>query len=209
MMRRLAVALCWLLIVGFTLPVSGIDEVGLHVQLGLPRFGGEGGGQWAASVSAYGEIELDALWTLQFGAGLRSSDFSPRAWLGLSRTFVDHFELLSDVVLRWIPRRGLLSTIGTGMRYRGSFTEKSDIIIETSPLQFRVESREHLFYLVPTFVPSVSLGGALLLDRGWFGGLLTLTAYKSPSRKQSLALFIGNEWYLAVEHATTIFGYRP
>lgn len=208
-MRRLAIVLCAALLIGFTLPVCGIDEIGVRVQIGLPKFGGASGGRWGASVEAYLDIELDAAWTLQSGIGLNSLDFSPRAWLGLSMTFWERFELLGDVVLRWIPRRGLLSTINTGLRYRGPFTASSDIIIESYPVQFLVESRDHLLYLVPAFVPSVSLGGAIVIEHGWFGELVTVSAYKSPSRRQSFALFIGNEWYLAVQYATTIFGYSP
>lgn len=166
-------------------------------------------GKWHANVETYLQMELDTVWRVETGIGFDFARLAPSGSIRFLRTVLDEMYLEGDLVMQWIPRHGIVATIDTGIRYSPEMSEESRLIVEVYPIQWQIISIDHRYFPIPEFNLSLTIGGALLLDRGgFFGETVTIEAYKIEDRRLPFSLFVGNGWFLTAGQMRTIFGYR-
>lgn len=210
-MRRLTGLI--LVLVLLPLPLScfafALTEFGFRVNLDRLATLNSDTGQWHASVEAYLQTELDAVWQMGTGIGFDFSELAPTASIGFLRSITDTLFVDAAFILKWIPRYGIVGTIDTGMGYYPMISEQGQLILEIYPIQWQVISVDHRYIPIPQINLALTMGAVMLLDQGgFFGETVTIEAYKVEHRRLPFSLFVGNEWYLTVGQLTSRFGYE-
>jgi hypothetical protein len=209
MMRRLAVLIAVLALVPISCFAFTLKEFGLHVNLDRLAAASSTSGRWHASIKAYMQTTIDDVWRMETGVGFDFSNYSPSASIGFLASVLTETDLNGDLVLQWIPWNGIAATINTGIRYQPQLSEKSRLIVEVYPITWEVISVDHRYIPIPEFDLSLTIGGVMLLDQGgFFGGSITVEAYKIDSHRLPFSLFVGNGWFLTAGQLTTRIGYR-
>lgn len=208
-MRRVLVGIGLALLVSFGCGAFELLEFGFHVNLDRLATMNSNTGKWHASVEAYLQMELDAVWRTEAGIGFDFARLAPSGSIGFLRTVLDEMYLEGDLVLQWIPRHGIVATLDTGIRYHPAISEMSRLIVEVYPIQWQIISIDHRYFPVPEINLSLTIGGAMLLEQGgFFGETVKIEAYKIEDRRLPFSLFVGNDWFLTAGQLRTIFGYR-
>lgn len=208
-MKRIAVLFLMLVLFSGYCGAFELVEFGFQVNIDRLATVNSNTGKWHASVEAYLQMELDAIWRIETGIGFDFARLAPSGSIGFLRAVLDEMYLESDLVLQWIPRHGIVATIDTGIRYSPQISETGRLIVETYPIQWQIISIDHRYFPIPEFNLSLTIGGALLLDQGgFFGEIVTIEAYKIEDRRLPFSLFVGNGWFLTAGQLTTRFGYR-
>jgi hypothetical protein len=208
MLRRLVVVGMSVGVLSMGAQAFAIRGFGFHVNINRLATSASPATSWHATLQAYLVTDLDPVWRVETGLGFDFDRLAPSGSIGFLRAVSDDLDVVSNVVLEWIPRVGIQASIDAGIRYDPLISDRASLILETYPIHWDVISVEHRYYPVPTFDPAVAIGGAYLLEHGgFFGETVTIDAYKIRDRRLPFSLFIGNDWYLTAAVLTTRFGY--
>jgi len=202
-----------MILIGIFVSLTGhafpLNEFGFHVNLDRLTSASSTTGRWHASIEAYVQTEIDDVWRMESGIGFDFASLAPSASIGLLASTLKDMDLNGDLILRWIPRHGIVATLDTGIRYQPRVSDKARWIFEIVPIRWNIISIDHSYFPVPRIDLSLTIGGVMLLEQGgFFGETITIEAYKIENRRLPFSLFVGNGWYLTAGQLTTRVGYR-
>lgn len=207
-MRRLLAIFLIVICVSSSCGAFAWKEFGFHVNLNRLATSSASTGRWHASVKAYMQTEIDAVWRMESSIGFDFARLAPSASIGLLASILNDMDLDGDLIMQWIPRLGIVATLDTGIRYQPPMSDRARWVLEITPVRWDIISIDHSYFPIPRLNLSMTVGGVMLLEQGgFFGESVTIQAYKIETRRLPFSLFIGNGWYLTAGQLTSRVGY--